>query len=325
MAKLWHWQVYVLLLLGLNNVSPWSRLLGRSYDISKSSILQTIGQTMMEPCAMVRYQSMHMTLKDTDGKMVNINRSFEKGSKFWVNGLDFECTGCGRCCHMDGDVWLNGNEFAELVDSLRLPPRDVLDCYAADVVGDWVRLKERVIMDPENNNHTGCIFLSEEDDKTCSIYRQRPHPCRTYPFWPHILQNRATWEAEKVQPIESIPFDHSKRLWSPEQGGCEGIERNRAYDEIASVVSPLRILASREASAHRRQKFNFEVLPVLNHYGLLERKRQFDEIAQLRGNHKESLLQEIHLQQVIQLYRMIKYISLNSVTLDCCQYNQTLD
>jgi Fe-S-cluster containining protein len=42
-----------------------------------------------------------------------------------------------------------------------------------------------------------CIFLGE-DGKECSIYEARPIQCRTYPFWPRLLENPESWEAEGV-------------------------------------------------------------------------------------------------------------------------------
>ena len=40
-----------------------------------------------------------------------------------------------------------------------------------------------------------CVFLTDEG---CSIYPVRPLQCRTYPFWPYLLEDRAILEAEKA-------------------------------------------------------------------------------------------------------------------------------
>ena len=81
----------------------------------------------------------------------------------------------------------------------------------------------------------GCIFLSEMGQ--CSIYEHRPIQCRTYPFWPSLLEDRESWESEAVLP-DNVPLLSSntessssstqeviipKRHWSMEEGGCEGI------------------------------------------------------------------------------------------------------
>ena len=39
-----------------------------------------------------------------------------------------------------------------------------------------------------------CPFLSE---RRCTIHRIRPSQCRTYPFWPEVLESRGSWEAER--------------------------------------------------------------------------------------------------------------------------------
>ena len=45
----------------------------------------------------------------------------------------------------------------------------------------------------EKDNYD-CIFLGENG---CSIYEGRPLQCRTYPFWPSIVESRENWESEK--------------------------------------------------------------------------------------------------------------------------------
>ena len=45
----------------------------------------------------------------------------------------------------------------------------------------------------EKDNYD-CIFLGENG---CSIYEGRPLQCRTYPFWPSIVESRGNWEREK--------------------------------------------------------------------------------------------------------------------------------
>lgn len=39
-----------------------------------------------------------------------------------------------------------------------------------------------------------CPFLR---DRRCSIHAIRPSQCRTYPFWPEILESRGSWEVER--------------------------------------------------------------------------------------------------------------------------------
>lgn len=42
-----------------------------------------------------------------------------------------------------------------------------------------------------------CIFL--ENGKLCSVYDLRPVQCRTFPYWPEVMESRETWNAEKLE------------------------------------------------------------------------------------------------------------------------------
>lgn len=94
----------------------------------------------------------------------------------------FECTGCGDCCRVSGDVWLNGDEAKE-VDG---------DVFDVRLEGGWRRLRQ---------GSDGCIFL---EDNKCSIHASRPLQCRAYPFWPRILSSKESWLAEPCEGIENV-------------------------------------------------------------------------------------------------------------------------
>jgi len=96
----------------------------------------------------------------------------------------------------------------------------------------------------------GCVFLDPFGQ--CSIYDVRPVQCRTYPFWPSLLESKEDWDNEAVLP-DDAPLERSSaspesglggissdngsssnssgysaaaaanRYWSLEEGGCEGI------------------------------------------------------------------------------------------------------
>jgi len=162
-------------------------------------------------------------------------------------------------------VWLDTNEFSSLVSSLGLPPEDVLDIYAQDVVAGWVKLKSKetttdamIAVDQQEvlslaTAGEQCIFL-ESDGKLCTIYTSRPVQCRTYPYWPSIVDSEAAWANEavsslaaslaveinpsSVEPVTDRPL---KRQWTVEDGGCEGI------DHLESpLVSPITIHRNRQ-------------------------------------------------------------------------------
>jgi len=153
---------------------------------------------------------------------------------FWKNGLQFGCTGCGKCCQNDGEVWLDIDEFVDLVDFLKISAEETLEKYVDGVKSGWVKLKNKVVVaTPENIDR--CIFL-DDDGKKCTVYSVRPVQCRTYPWWPRLMTNQAEWNSEAVVPDEE-PGKH----WSADKGGCEGINHKES-----DLVSPQTIYRNYE-------------------------------------------------------------------------------
>ena len=46
---------------------------------------------------------------------------------------------------------------------------------------------------PRSENRKGCRFLSADG---CSIHPVKPTQCRTYPYWPSLVESRALWAQE---------------------------------------------------------------------------------------------------------------------------------
>eukprot|EP01031_Cornospumella_fuschlensis_P023388 gene23388-28380_t len=168
----------------------------------------------------------------------------------WYKGLDFSCTGCGRCCLNEGSVWMDINEFVVLCDSLKLPVDDVLRIYATRVVAaSWVEITSKVLHTSQNGKDIkteGCIFLSDSDAKTCTIYEERPVQCRTYPFWPSLMRSDAAWQEERV-----VPDDEEGKTYS---GGCEGIAPT-ASATPNNTVPPLHIFRQLQLYEWYRGRF----------------------------------------------------------------------
>ncbi len=105
-------------------------------------------------------------------------------------GCTFNCTGCGDCCRVDGDVWLDPAESATLRAHLGLGEDAFAARYLSHAVrtpdGRWERLKRTA----------ECAFLGE--DGMCGVYEARPLQCRTYPFWPRLLRSSDAWRAERA-------------------------------------------------------------------------------------------------------------------------------
>ena len=148
---------------------------------------------------------------------------------WWRDGLKFGCTACGRCCHNEGEVWMDSDEFTDLTLHLQKSPLAVLNEYVEMVENGWVKIKSGDRKDG-NPLDDRCIFLGE-DGKQCTIYEARPIQCRTYPFWPKLILNQDSWDKEGV-----VPDDVIGRHWSAAEGGCEGVNAIDAPIISAKVI-----------------------------------------------------------------------------------------
>lgn len=131
-------------------------------------------------------------------------------------GLRFTCKGreCGDCCSGrwgPGHVWVSVEEMRRIAAAMELP----FDAFTRAYVRQ-VGMRYSLTETPRGD----CVFY--EEGAGCRVYGARPDMCRAYPFWPQVVQSRATWEAEAAH--------------------CPGIgqgETVRTSDEI-DVLLPLR-------------------------------------------------------------------------------------
>lgn len=107
---------------------------------------------------------------------------------WWEGRLAFECTACGRCC-------VNHGEGYEFVFST-VAERHAL----ARHLGVTLREFERRFCERRDgalsfaSRGEACVFLDERG--RCSVYALRPTQCRTFPFWPELLEDEETWERD---------------------------------------------------------------------------------------------------------------------------------
>jgi uncharacterized protein len=108
---------------------------------------------------------------------------------WYVGGLAFECSRCGKCCAgpQEGYVWVTPGMIDEIAGSLKMPADEFRRRYTRKV-GSRVTIVE----DPVTHD---CVFLGRDAEglSTCSIYAVRPLQCRTWPFWPVNLRNTDAW------------------------------------------------------------------------------------------------------------------------------------
>lgn len=121
---------------------------------------------------------------------------------FYAEGLRFTCRRCSRCCrHTPGYVFLSETDVVRMSRSLRTSRESFLARYTREVaIGPMKRisLKEKQNID--------CIFW---EGSGCSIYKDRPLQCRSFPFWSSCLSSRDSWEGFA--------------------GGCPGIGKGRLH------------------------------------------------------------------------------------------------
>ena len=107
-----------------------------------------------------------------------------KNTQFYSEGLRFSCKRCSACCRLDpGFVYLSENDLDKLVLETKMDKANFIKKYCRWCADDSLSLLEK----PNND----CIFW----DSGCTVYKNRPLQCRTYPFWKNILVSEENWEA----------------------------------------------------------------------------------------------------------------------------------
>ena len=106
---------------------------------------------------------------------------------WWQEGVRFQCQGSGKCCTSHGEygfVFLTRADRQRMAKHLKISTLSFTKKYCEKFNGAF-----HLIEDPKN---TDCMFLK---NKRCSIYEARPTQCRTWPFWPEVM-NAKTWNKE---------------------------------------------------------------------------------------------------------------------------------
>jgi len=130
-------------------------------------------------------------------------------TKWYQDGLKFQCTRCGQCCSDHDEyayVYLVQSDINNLAAHKNLNSKEFIQQYCR-IEDGLVHLK---------TTGPDCIFLT---NKHCDVFPVRPLQCRTWPFWSDNLE-KETWEKE------AVPF-------------CPGIGSGRHYnaDEIDEIAA----------------------------------------------------------------------------------------
>lgn len=126
----------------------------------------------------------------TDGKREADGRGEAAGEAVWyAQGLRFGCTACGKCCLNHGEgyefVWSNRDERTALARHFGLSLAEFEERYCERPNG----LRRLTF----KSRGDACTFLQ---DGQCSVYALRPAQCRTFPFWPELVEDEDTWQRD---------------------------------------------------------------------------------------------------------------------------------
>lgn len=114
--------------------------------------------------------------------------------------LRFECTGCGKCCYGKASAYvgLSHTEADRIQRLLGISKAWFQRRYLIKLWDNKIGL--RLLANGR------CVLLG--DNNKCRAYSLRPGQCRTYPFWPEVLENKRAWltEAKRCEGINRDNF-----------------------------------------------------------------------------------------------------------------------
>jgi Fe-S-cluster containining protein len=99
-----------------------------------------------------------------------------------MDGLRFTCQpGCTNCCDQSGFVYLNEDDLKRAAKFVKMTARAFEEKYVFRTAHQM-----RFRKPPEKQ----CPFLERGG---CSIHPAKPTQCKTFPFWPELVESRAEW------------------------------------------------------------------------------------------------------------------------------------
>lgn len=132
-------------------------------------------------------------------------RRTSENQTWYAKGIRFECQGSGNCCSSRGEygyVYFSAADRRKAAKELGISTAAFTRKYCQKVDGFYA-LKD-------NPDGPDCLFLKNH---RCTIYAGRPTQCRTWPFWPEVM-NAKSWRKD----VESFcPGVNKGRLHSAQQ------------------------------------------------------------------------------------------------------------
>ena len=98
-------------------------------------------------------------------------------------GLKFECQrGCTACCTQRGFVYLTEADVERAAAFLNMTAAAFEQKYV---------FRSKHLRRLRISQETRCFFLH---DGGCAIHSVKPTQCRTFPWWPELLDDRREWK-----------------------------------------------------------------------------------------------------------------------------------
>ncbi len=88
---------------------------------------------------------------------------------------------CSNCCQVEGQVYLKEADVPRIASFLSLTPEMFEERYVVRTSRS-IRLRK-----PPNRQ---CHFHL---DNRCAIHPVKPTQCRTFPFWPELIESEQEW------------------------------------------------------------------------------------------------------------------------------------
>jgi uncharacterized protein len=99
-----------------------------------------------------------------------------------MDAVRFQCQpGCIKCCDQDGFVYLSEDDIQRAAKFTGMTPKKFEARYVYRT-----KFQRRLRKPPDKQ----CPFLEKNG---CSIHPAKPTQCRTFPFWPEIVERKITW------------------------------------------------------------------------------------------------------------------------------------
>jgi Fe-S-cluster containining protein len=103
--------------------------------------------------------------------------------------MRFSCQqGCTKCCSRRGSVYLTESDLARAAAYLGMTTTEFEKAHL-------IRYRHVLRLRKLPRGNDNCRFLTAAG---CSIHPVKPTQCRTYPFWPGLIDSKASWRLEST-------------------------------------------------------------------------------------------------------------------------------